>query len=85
MKNSNIYIKLIYNHINKHNHTHIHPHTLHSPQHSQCCVGEQNLGNRTRSLGANVVGSETGRGGWEGVSTAQALCLFSIVSLLFYL
>ena len=41
----------------------------------------QSLGKRMHSLGANVVGSETGRGGWEGVRTARALCLYSKVSL----
>ena len=43
--------------------------------------GAQSLGKRMHSLGANVVGSETGRGGREGVRTARALCLYSKVSL----
>ena len=40
----------------------MHPHTLHSLQLSQCRVGVQSLGKRTRSLGANVVVIETGSG-----------------------
>ena len=55
--------------------------SLYSLQHSQCRVGAQSLGKRMHSLGANVVGSETGRGGWEGVRTARALCLYSKLSL----
>ena len=68
-----------------HNLTHIHPHTIHSPQHCQCCVGVHSLGKRTRSLGADLVLSETGVGGWEIVSTAREFCLYSIVYLLLYI
>ena len=54
---------LNYNHINKHIITYIHLHTLHSLKHSQCCVGAQSLGKRTRSFGANLAIIETGAGG----------------------
>ena len=76
-------IKTPHKHKQIHNHTHIHPPTLHSLQLSQCRVGEQSLGKRTRSLGANVVVRETCTGGWGGVSTVEALCLYPIVFLLF--
>ena len=45
--------------------THIHTRFQRSLQLSQCHVGTQSLGKRTRSLGANIAVRETGAGGWE--------------------
>ena len=67
----------------KNNPTHTPRTTLHSLKFSQCRVGAQSLGKRTRSLGTKAVVRETGAGGWKCVSTTRALCLYPIVSLLF--
>ena len=49
---------------------------------SQSHVGVQSLGKRMRSFWANGIAQETGAGGRERMSTARALCLYSIVSLI---
>ena len=59
--------------MNKKRISHTYNHTLYLLQLSQCRVGAQSLGKRTRSLGANVIASDTGSGGWEGVSTILGL------------